>query len=191
MTSQDVIELFSATGALLEGHFVYASGRHGSQFLQAARVLQYPEHTERLCRALAERFGEDGIELVAGPATGGIVLAYETARLLGCRSVFAEKDGHGGMRVGRGFHIPPDVRVLIVEDIITTGGSVLKVIGHLKQRGAHIAAVGALIDRSGGEAAFPCRFEALAEFTLESYPPDNIPPELAQQPITETDAITR
>jgi len=191
MTQDEVLDLFREAGALLEGHFVYASGRHGSRFLQAARVLQYPDHTERLCKALAERFRGDGIQLVAGPATGGIVLAYETARHLGCRSVFAEKDGHGGMVVGRGFHIPTDVRVLVVEDIVTTGGSVLKVIDHLKGRGAHLAGVGVLVDRSGGDAHFPCRYEALASITLESHPPDNVPDSLARIPITEPDEMIR
>lgn len=189
MTSDDVLNIFREAGALLEGHFVYASGRHGSQFLQAARVLQYPEHTGKLCAALAERFKDDRIGLVCGPATGGILLAYETARHLGCRAVFTEKDGEGGFALKRGFSLPAGTRTLVVEDIITTGGSVKKSIDHLRARGAEIVGVGALIDRSGGTATFDCRFDALTTLTLESFAPDAVPAALAAVPIMEPDDL--
>ena len=136
MNPESVIQAFKDTGALLEGHFEYASGRHGNRFLQAARVLQYPETTETLCKALAEAFAGAQIDLVVGPATGGIILAYETARHLNCRAAFSEKDGEGGMAVRRGFAVQPGTRVLLVEDIVTTGGSVKKTIGPLRERGA-------------------------------------------------------
>ena len=131
MTEAEVIQTFKDVGALLEGHFVYASGRHGEQFLQAARVLQYPEETQKLCEAMADQFRDDNIELVVGPATGGIILAYETARSLGCRGVFAEKEPDGSFAVKRGFAVKEGTRVLVVEDIVTTGGSVKKAISHL------------------------------------------------------------
>lgn len=169
MTSQEVLALFRQAGALLDGHFLYTSGRHGRQFLQAARVLQYPAHTERLGAALAARFHGDDVQVVAGPATGGIILAYETARHLKCRAVFTEKDAQGGMALRRGFALQPGARVLVVEDIITTGGSVAKSIAHLRQRGAEVVGVGVLIDRSGGEAQFDCRFESLASLAMESW----------------------
>ncbi|HNR32233.1 MAG TPA: orotate phosphoribosyltransferase [Candidatus Hydrogenedentes bacterium] len=175
MTPESVIEAFRAAGALLEGHFLYTSGRHGRRFLQAARVLQYPEHTDRLCAALADRFKADGVELVVGPATGGIVLAYATARCLGARAAYTEKDEEGGMALKRGFSLKPGTRVLVVEDITTTGGSVKKSIAHLRARGTHVVGVGVLIDRSGGEAAFDCRFEPLASLTMESWPPEDCP----------------
>jgi orotate phosphoribosyltransferase len=169
-----VIELFKEAGALLEGHFVYASGRHGRHFFQAARVLQYTRITEELCKALAEKFAGDKVDLVIGPATGGIVLAYETARHLECRAAFTEKeDGGAKMALKRGFRLAPGTRVVVVEDVITTGGSVKKSIDHLRERGAEIVGVGVLIDRSGGEATFDCRYEPLARFTLESWPPDS------------------
>jgi orotate phosphoribosyltransferase len=187
--SEAVIDVFRQAGALLEGHFVYVSGRHGSKFLQAARVLQFPEHTERLCAALAQRFREEEVALVVGPATGGIILAYETARHLHCRAAFSEKEEGGGMAVRRGFRIAPGVRTLVVEDIITTGGSVQKTIDHLRERGAEIVGVGALIDRSGGSAHFDCRFEALAELHLESYPPDAVPEALQRIPVLEPDDL--
>ena len=173
MTSDEVLDLFRKSGALLEGHFVYTSGRHGSKFIQAARVMQYPEYVDRLCAAVADRFRNDQIELVVGPATGGIVLAYVTARELGCRCAFTEKDGQGGMAVKRGIRIVPGLRVLVVEDVVTTGGSVKKTIEHLRSRGAHVAGVGVLIDRSGGEAKFDCAFHSLSQLTLESFAADD------------------
>lgn len=172
MTPEKVIDIFRGTGALLEGHFIYASGRHGSQFLQAARVLQYPNQTEALCTAMAKQFMGKGIDLVAGPATGGILLAYETARQLNCRAVFTEKDGDGGMVLKRGFTLEPGMRTLVVEDVITTGGSVKQAINHLRARGAEIVGLAALVDRSQGEAQFDCPFEPLATLAMESWNPD-------------------
>lgn len=189
MNSAEVIDIFRQAGALLDGHFHYASGRHGRQFLQAARVLQFPGHTEALCKALAERFQDEAPDLVVGPATGGIVLAYETARHLNCRAAFSEKDGEGGMAVKRGFKISEGMRVLVVEDIVTTGGSVRKTIDHLTERGAKVLGVGVLIDRSGGEASFPCRFEALAEINMESWPPDECPLDLQGIPLVDPDDL--
>jgi orotate phosphoribosyltransferase len=188
VNSDAVIDAFKTTGALLEGHFLYTSGRHGRQFLQAARVLQYPDQTERLGRALAERFATDKVELVVGPATGGIVLAYETARHLHCRAAFSEKH-NDGMALKRGFALKPRTRVLVVEDIITTGGSVKKTIEHLRLRGADVVGVGVLIDRSGGEARFDCRFEPLAAITMQSWPPDNCDLCRQNDPLIEPDDL--
>ena len=188
MNPNDVIAAFKETGALLEGHFIYASGRHGRQFLQAARVLQYPEHTEKLCKALAAQFADEQIDLVVGPATGGIILAYETARHLGCRAAFTEKDG-AGMAMKRGFTLKSGTRVLVVEDIITTGGSVKKSIAHLELRGAKVAGVGVLIDRSGGEAAFDCPFKPLAALNMESWAPEDCPLCAAGEPLVDPDDI--
>jgi orotate phosphoribosyltransferase len=175
MNAEEVLAVFRETGGLLEGHFIYTSGRHGRQFLQAARVLQHPAHTEKLCAALGSRFRDQHIDLVVGPATGGITLAHETARGLGCRMAYSEKDGESGMAVKRGFTVGQGDRVLVVEDIITTGGSVKKTIAHLRDRGADVRGVGALIDRSSGEAAFDCVFEALASVSMESWQPAGCP----------------
>lgn len=189
MNAAEVIKIFKETGALLDGHFLYASGRHGRQFLQAARVMQYPQYTEQLCAALAARFAEASVELVVGPATGGIVLAYETARHLRCRAAYTEKDGAGGMALKRGFSLKPGTRVLVVEDIITTGGSVKKSIAHLENRGAEIAGVGVLIDRSAGEAEFPCVFEALARIDMESWALETCALCAAKIPVIDPDDI--
>jgi len=180
MTGDEVLDVFRRAGALLEGHCIYTSGRHVNKFSQAARVMQYPEHVDRLCAAIADHFRGQNIQLVVGPATGGITLAYATARALGCRCAFTEKDGDGGMAVKRGIHIEPGTRVLVVEDVVTTGGSVRKTIDHLRTRGADVIGVGVLVDRSAGEAKFDCPFHALAEITLESYAPDD--PRVASLP---------
>lgn len=189
LTSDEVIDRFKEAGALLDGHFIYTSGRHGNRFLQAARVLQYPEITAALCGAAADPFRDENIELVIGPATGGIILAYETARQLGCRSAFVEKDGEDGMALKRGFRLDSGTRVLVVEDIITTGGSVKKALDHLRARGAEIVGVSVLIDRSAGQAEFDCSFHPLATLELESWAPDDCALCAKQVPLVEPDDI--
>ena len=186
----DVIAEFKAAGALLEGHFLYTSGRHGSRFLQAARVLQYPERTERLCKALAAPFVDAGVQVVIGPATGGIILSYETARHLQCRAAFTEKDADDGMALKRGFSLSPGARVLVVEDVVTTGGSVLKTVEHLRGRGGDVVGVAVLIDRSGGKAPdFGCVYQPLATLALESWPPEKCPLCKAGEKLVEPDDL--
>ena len=189
MNADQVVQIFRDTGALLEGHFIYTSGRHGRQFLQAARVLQYPESTEKLCAAMAQEFSEEQVDLVVGPATGGILLAYETARHLKCRAAFTEKDGNGGMALKRGFSLKQGERVLVVEDIVTTGGSVAKTITHLQNRGAAVVGVSVLIDRSGGQAGFDCPYKPLARLAMESFDPDALPDDLKQTSAMDPDDI--
>ena len=192
MNSEQIIQAFRDAGALLEGHFIYASGRHGRQFLQAARVMQYPEYTEQFGRALAAGFQDAGVNLVIGPATGGIVIAYDTARHLKCRAAYTEKDGEGGMALKRGFALKPGERVLVVEDIITTGGSVAKSIDHLVSRGAEVVGVASLIDRSGGKVRFQCPYKPLATLNLESWPADELPEDLQKTaPIDPDDLMAK
>jgi orotate phosphoribosyltransferase len=189
MTSDDVIEIFKDSGALLEGHFTYTSGRHGRYFLQAARVLQDPVTTEKLCKAMADHFRDDGIQMVIGPATGAIILAYETARHLGCRAAFTEKDSDGAMQLRRGFTMEPGTRVLVVEDVVTTGGSVHKTISHIRARKGDVVGVAVLADRSAGEAQFDSRYEALATIQMDSWEPDECLLCEAQIPLIEPDEI--
>lgn len=189
LTSEETIELFQKSGALLEGHFIYTSGRHGERFLQAARVLQYPDRVEAMCKAMADNARDLNVGLVVGPATGGIILAYETARHLNCRGVFTEKDETEGMALKRGFALEPGTRVLVVEDIVTTGGSVHKTIAHLEKRGAEIVGVSVLIDRSGGEASFDCPFRPLATLDMKSWEPEACALCGANEPLIDPDDI--
>lgn len=189
LTSEEAIEIFKESGALLEGHFIYTSGRHGERFLQAARVLQYPDKVEAMCKAMAEAAHDLDVDLVVGPATGGIILAYETARLLKCRGVFTERDDVEGMALKRGFALEPGTRILVVEDIVTTGGSVHKTIAHLEKRGAKVVGVSVLIDRSAGQASFECPFRPLATLDMKSWNPDSCDLCDSNEPLIEPDDI--
>ncbi len=189
VTPEQTIDFFRESGALLEGHFIYTSGRHGERFLQAARVLQYPDRVEAMCKAIAENAHDLDVGLVVGPATGGIILAYETARHLNCRGVFTEKDDVEGMVLKRGFRLDAGTRILVVEDIVTTGGSIHKTIAHLEKRGAEVVGVSVLIDRSGGEASFDCRYQPLATLDMKSWEPGSCALCDAKQPLIEPDDI--
>jgi len=174
------------SGALLEGHFVLASGRHSARYIEKFRLLEQPRVTSRLCGEMARRFEQRRIECVVGPVTGGIILAFETARHLGCRAVYAERgEGGAGFVFRRGFQFKPGERVLVVEDIVTTGGSVLKVVDAVRAAGAEVAGVGLLVDRSGGQVDYgdygvPV-VEALLQLHIESYPPEAVPQWLFDQ----------
>ncbi len=169
------------SGALLEGHFLLASGRHSDRYIEKFRLLEQPRLTSRLCGEVARRFreklGEDGIECVIGPVTGGIILAFETARHLDCRAVYAERgEGGRGFALRRGFQLRRGERVLVVEDIVTTGGSVLQVVETVRAAGGEVVGVGLLVDRSGGQVDYGVPIvEALLNLTIESYAPDAVP----------------
>ena len=183
MDERAILDEFRASEALLEGHFILSSGRHSPVFLQKMRVFQYPERTERLCRALAaairERFGE--IDIVVSPAMGGVIPGYETARALGCPAVFVERED-GAFRLRRGFEIARGEKVLVVEDIVTTGLSIRECIDCLRAIGADVVAAACLIDRSGGEADVGVPLVSLARYKVPAYPADALPPELAAIP---------
>lgn len=180
----DYLEIFKKTGALLEGHFRLTSCRHSDKFIQCAQVLQYPQHTETLCRALAQKFRDENISTVIGPAIGGIMVAYETARALSARSIFAEKKD-GELVLGRGFALEPGEKVLVVEDVTTTGGSVKKVVDIVRQNGADPVAVAVLVDRSGGTIKFDAPFTSLLSLKVESFEPEDCP--LCKQGLEITD----
>jgi orotate phosphoribosyltransferase len=151
-----VIELYRQDAALLEGHFLLSSGRHSDTYLQSARVLQHPEHAAVLCAAMAQALPEPlrrQVEVVAGPAVGAILVSYETARALGVRSLFQEREG-GRMRRRRGIALAPGEGVLVVEDVITTGGSTRECIAAVREAGGEVLAVASIIDRSGGISDF-------------------------------------
>jgi orotate phosphoribosyltransferase len=183
MTRDEVLDVFRSCGAILEGHFILSSGRRSPVFIQKARVFQYPDKTEIVCRALAEkiRAAVDGtIDFVVSPALGGIVPGYETARALGVPAIWVEREG-GEMRLRR-FEIPVGARVVVVEDIVTTGLSSRETIAALEALGAVVLACACLIDRSDGEAQVGVPLIALAGYKVPDYPADALPPELAALP---------
>jgi orotate phosphoribosyltransferase len=149
-----ILTMFTDSGALLRGHFILTSGNHSDQYFQCAKVLQYPEYAEQLCGIIAGHFTERAIDIVIAPAIGGIVVGQEVARQLGVRSIFSERKD-GIMQIRRGFDIKKGERVLVCEDVVTTGGSVFEVIEIVRQSGGVLAGVGFIVDRSGGEVRFP------------------------------------
>lgn len=173
MDDRAVRALFVETGALLEGHFELTSGLHSDRYFQCARVLQYPAHAERLCGIIAQKFRGARIDAVVAPALGGIVVGQEVARQLGVRSMFTERK-EGRMLLRRGFRIGRGERILVCEDVVTTGGSVGEVIGIVGDAGGEVAGVGAVVDRSGGNSGLPGLVAAL---TLEvaTYDPRTCP----------------
>ncbi len=175
--ADSVVEMFRKSGALLTGHFLLTSGLHSPEYWEKARVLQYPAYTEALCRMIAGRFRDANVSVVAGPTTPGIILAYETARQLGTRGIFAEKDESGGRVFRRGFEIAPGERVLVVDDVMTTGGSVRDVIAAVKKAGGEVAGVGVLVYRPSAGAApdFGAPFYACHTADVVTYPPESCP----------------
>jgi orotate phosphoribosyltransferase len=174
MQTEEVLERFKRTGALLEGHFVLSSGLHSTHYLQCALVLQHPLEAEALARAIAARFEGERIETVAAPAIGGIVIGYEVARALGAKSIWTEREA-GQMTLRRGFHISAGESVLVVEDVITTGGSTRETIDALRAAGARIVAAASIIDRSGGRADVGVPRFSLATLDVPTYAPDVCP----------------
>lgn len=171
---EEMLEIFSRTGALLTGHFQLTSGLHSPQYFQCALVLQYPEQTARLCGELAGSFADQGIDVVIAPAIGGIVVAQEVGRILGKKSIFAEREGQT-MSLRRGFSIRQGERVLVTEDVITTGGSVLEVIDLVRQNGGVVAGLGVVVDRSGGIFKPPVPLTSLLKMDVVVYQPQECP----------------
>jgi len=179
MTNEEVLAVFREAGALLEGHFILSSGRRSPVFLQKALVFSQPDKSEKLCAALAkkltEKFGK--IDVVAGPAVGGIIPGYELARQLGCRAIFAERvDGQLEFRLAEG------ERVLIAEDIVTTGLSFRETVEALEALPGEVVGGACIIDRSGGRADVGCELVSLASVNFPDYDADDLPPELALMP---------
>ncbi len=183
MTRDEVLDVFKSCGALLTGHFILSSGLRSPVFIQKARVFQYPDKTEIVCKALAEKIRAAGlgqIDVLVGPALGGIIPAYETARHLGVPAVWTEREG-GGMRLRR-FELKPGARVVVIEDIVTTGLSSRETVAELESLGANVLAVACLIDRSDGEADCGVPLVSLAGYKVPAYKADALPPELAALP---------
>lgn len=175
MLADEVIERFRRTGALLEGHFILTSGLHSAVYLQCALVLQHAAEAEAFGRALAERFKGEAVETVAAPAIGGIIIGYEVARALGARSIWTERNAEGRMTLRRGFTVRPGERLLVVEDVITTGGSTRETIETLREAGAHVVGAASIIDRSGGRAEVGVPRIALATLDVPAVAPADCP----------------
>ncbi|MBI4307861.1 MAG: orotate phosphoribosyltransferase [Chloroflexi bacterium] len=172
--SVEVERVLKDSGALLEGHFLLTSGLHSSQYLEKFHILQYPWYTERLCGLIAQRFRGQGIQTVAGPTVGGVILAYEVGKQLGVRGIFAEREDHG-RAFQRGFALAPGERVLVVDDVLTTGGSVIQMLDAVRRRGAVVAGVGILVDRAGEKVDLGVPFFACVRLDLPAYSPDQCP----------------
>jgi orotate phosphoribosyltransferase len=183
MTPNKVLEEFRSAGALLEGHFILSSGLHSPVFLQKMFVFQDPARTERVCRALAEKIKEafGPVDYVVSPAVGGIVPGYETARHLGAKAIFVERE-NGVFTLRRGFTIPEGARVVMVEDIVTTGLSSRECLASLAEHPGTLLGAACLIDRSGGKADLGVPFISLVQLDIPAYAPDQLPPELASLP---------
>jgi orotate phosphoribosyltransferase len=171
----DIDALLRSTGAVLEGHFSLASGRHSGIYVEKFRVMENPAATTALCGLIAEHFRDAGAQAVVGPAMGGVILAFETARHLGVRNVFAEKDASGKLYFDRGFAFEPGQPVLVVDDVLTTGGSVRQVLALVESAGAKTVGVGMLVDRTDGGVDFGVPFFACHNMPVESFPADDCP----------------
>ncbi|HVF87463.1 MAG TPA: orotate phosphoribosyltransferase [Pyrinomonadaceae bacterium] len=174
MDSEEVIERFRRTGALLEGHFVLTSGLHSTQYLQCALVLQHPAEAEAMARALAAHFRGQHVETIVAPAIGGIVIGYEVARSLGVRSIWTERE-EGRMTLRRGFGVRPGESVVVIEDVMTTGGSTRETIEALRIAGARVVGAGSIVDRSDGRTDVGVPRVALATLNVPAHAPTVCP----------------
>lgn len=184
MTTDEVLDLFRQSGALLEGHFILSSGLRSPIFLQKARVFMHPAKAEKLCRALADKIRAEGygdVSQIVSPAVGGIIPGYETARHLGVPAIYTERV-EGKFELRRGFELQLGEKVIIVEDIVSTGVSIRECIEAIRKTGANVVAAACLIDRSAGEAEVGVPLVSLVQYKVPAYPADALPPELAAIP---------
>ncbi len=177
MEQNQIMDVLKECNVLLEGHFRLTSGKHSNRYMQCARLFEYPVESKLLCDELANRIQNKGlgtIDLVVGPAIGGIIMAYQMSASLGVRNIFAERE-NGAMTLRRGFEVKKGERILICEDVVTTGGSVKEVIDVLQAAGAQIVAVASIVDRSCGTVDFGVPFEPLVSVAFDVYEPDDCP----------------
>lgn len=174
LTKEQVLAILKEREAVLEGHFLLTSGRHSDRYVQCAKLFQYADTSEIICKELADKFAGEKIDVVVDPALGGVIMAYEMGRQLGVRNIFAERE-NGNMTLRRGFKVEKGERVLVCEDVVTTGGSVKEVIALLSDMGAEIVGVGSVVDRSNGKVDFGVPFHAVLSMEVTSYEADNCP----------------
>lgn len=174
LTNEEIVTIFKDTHVMLEGHFLLTSGRHSDRYMQCARLFENPKYSEQLCRELAAKFQGEKIDLVVGPAIGGIILAYEMSRQLNVPNIFAERQ-NGVMTIRRGFTVPSGANILVTEDVVTTGGSVREVIDLVEHNGGRVVGVGCMVDRSNGTVDFGRKFEAILRQQVVSYDANHCP----------------
>ena len=182
MTKTEIIEIFKNTKALLEGHFILTSGKHSPSYFQCAKLLQYPGYLSKFANLIAQNFHDIDIDAVISPAIGGIVLGTEVGRILDVKTIFAERK-NGEMCIRRGFEVHKGQNILIIEDVITTGGSVQEVMNEVKKMGGVISGVGVLVDRSNGSVKLHQNQFSIIELQAVSYHPDNVPVSLKKIPV--------
>ncbi|MDQ3200259.1 MAG: orotate phosphoribosyltransferase [Verrucomicrobiota bacterium] len=179
---EDLLSVFRQAGALLDGHFVLRSGLHSRQFFQCALLLQHTEIAARVCGQLADKLRELECDTVISPALGGVIVGQEVGRSLGKRHIFAEKEA-SGLVLRRGFKIAPNERFIVAEDVVTRGGRVQETIAIVRQHGGIVTGVGVIVDRSGAaKPDFDCPFVSLVEMNVETFPADQLPPDLINIP---------
>lgn len=174
ISRERVIEILKEAGVLLEGHFILTSGKHSDKYLQCAKIFRNTRYSEELCRSLAEQFADDRVDVVIGPAMGAVQMAYEVSRSLGCENFFTERV-EGKMALRRGFEVKPGMRCLLVEDVVTTGGSVKEVVSLCEQAGGVVVGIGSIVDRTGGKADFGYPFKSVISFEVNAWEPENCP----------------
>jgi orotate phosphoribosyltransferase len=184
MTSEEVLDIFKSTGALMEGHFILSSGYHSPYYFQCAKVLQYPRYNNLLASAISGKFNNKDIDVVISPAVGGIVFGTAVGSQLGARTIFTERE-NGKMTLRRGYKINEGENVLICEDVVTTGGSVLEIIEIVKDKKANLIGVGFIIDRSNGKVNFKTEQYSLAKLEVKNFKDDELPDWLAEIPLTK------
>lgn len=181
ITRERVEQILKESGVLMEGHFLLTSGRHSNKYMQCARIFRHPKYSEELCAALAEQFSNEKIDVVIGPAMGAVQMAYEVSRAVGCENFFTERDEEGKMTLRRGFAVTPGMRCLLVEDVVTTGGSVKEVQKLVEAAGGIVVGIGSLVDRSNGNVDFGVPFRAV-------YPAEVVSWDAAECPLCKNGA---
>jgi len=180
----DFYSFLEETGAILKGHFILSSGRHSDTYFEKFRLLERPEIVEKLCREIVFHFRDSGTSVVAGPTTGGIIIAYEVAKQMNSRAVYIEREG-GKRTLRRGFSLSPEDTVLIVDDVLTTGKSIFEVLECIRSSGAKVSGIAVLVDRSEARVDFGVPFYAVTKVEAKSWSAEEVPDWLAKIPVEE------
>ena len=175
MTNEELMQILTETGAYQSGHFKLSSGLHSGNYIQCSQLLKFPRIAEKVCAEIGELFKDENIEMVVGPATGGILVAYEVGRALNVPAIFAERE-NGVMTLRRGFHVEPGTRCLVTEDVLTTGGSAQEVVELLQSKGAEVVAATSIIDRTPGNTIkLKVPFKSLIQLSFPTHNPEECP----------------